>query len=231
MVLPALERRPGQPAARRQVPSVAEVRLDLLAQAGAQRQVLAGAPVVLHEQAGLPVRVFDQRVAVAPRIRRGDAGLVVGKARERVGAEIVGAQVAAERSALDERPEADGVSAARPVDVGCPLDLVGAAASVLLRAAGGERVEHADRRLFQRGKRIALPSSAAAGAISPNHELAPSGRSRQSAAGAPFRPPARTRDPRGARSRRRRGCADRCRSAGTSPSACATSSTRDRPGP
>src|SRR5690349_9861836 len=87
--LAALARRPRRAEARTEVVVVVEVRLRLVADAGAEREVLADADVVLEIPAGLKVVVADVRVAHPLRVAARRAREERVEALEGVGAEIV----------------------------------------------------------------------------------------------------------------------------------------------
>ena len=103
--LAVLEGGPGEARARREVQVIVEVRLELLADPRAQRQVRSGAPVVLDVEPGLPVGVINEGIADALRVARRVAGFVLLEARERKGAEVIGAVVALVPPTLDKAAE------------------------------------------------------------------------------------------------------------------------------
>jgi hypothetical protein len=146
----ALERGPGGAHARTEIAAVLQVRLDLVAHTGAQRQALADADVVLHVDAGLRVEVLDERIADALGIGRGRAGVEGVDARERVGAEPVRRVVRPVVAAGHEEARADGVQAAHVVHVGRHLEQPRMPSARHLRAAAGERAVH------DHGRHVAL---------------------------------------------------------------------------
>ena len=93
------------------------MRLDLLADAEADRQILPRADVVLHVHARLHVADFDERIADVPRERRRMSRGVGVEAREGERAAGVAKLVGAVPAALDEESRANGVAADRDVEV------------------------------------------------------------------------------------------------------------------
>ena len=149
--LAAFEWRPCEAGPRSRVPAIVEVCLQFFPQAAAQREILAHTPVVLDEQARLPHRVSNERIAGAPREGGRPASVEVRQARERERSQIVGPVVAAIRAPLEERARPDGVLAFRPVNVGRPLELRAPSSAGLLCASGGEGIEDIDGRQFKGG--------------------------------------------------------------------------------
>ncbi len=99
--LAVLERRPRDPESRPERVEVVQMRLRLVAEAGAERQPFADADVVLDVHARLQIPVIDVRIADAPRVAARQSGLVRREALERVRAEIIRRVVRPERSAVE----------------------------------------------------------------------------------------------------------------------------------
>ena len=93
--LAALGRRPGDAQARLERRQVVDPRLVAVADAGAERQPLPWAEVVLHVGAEARVEEIQARVADAARVQQRRAGLEGLEAAEEVGAQIVVVQIGA----------------------------------------------------------------------------------------------------------------------------------------
>ena len=142
----ALERRPREAGARRQVDVVVQVRLRLVAEAVAHEQVLLDAEVVLQVGAELERPVFDQRIADALRELQRLLGQIRVVRGERVGAVEVPRLVAAVRAAFDEHAGTERVLLAEgEVEVVGELDGLRLASAGDLRAAARERLLDVDR--------------------------------------------------------------------------------------
>src|SRR5262249_51236446 len=128
--LPAPERRPRHPAARAQV-DAADVRLEFGAHAGAQRQLLARAVVVLDVDAHI-------WIAHVPRVRGRRAGGVRGQVGERERPVRVAPLIRSVAPGLELKAGLEGVLADGDVEVVADLGVERAGAAVDLRAAGVE---------------------------------------------------------------------------------------------
>ena len=123
--------------------------LQLVAQAWAEREVLADADVVLHVDARLDVLVVDVRIAVAPGIAARRPRVEVLEALERIGAEVVRRVVGVVDAAVDLEAGADRVNSANVVEVRLEIDRLPARAAGQLLAAGVELVQYLDRGAFE----------------------------------------------------------------------------------
>src|SRR5205823_8803850 len=110
------ERRPGDPAAGREIDS-ADVRLNFLPEPGAHRQILARADVVLHVDAQLRLPNRDVGVAGVAGERRGPSGGVRVEARERERAGRVSELAASIRARVELHAGADRMAADRDVEI------------------------------------------------------------------------------------------------------------------
>ncbi len=204
------------------------MRLRLVAEADAHREAPRHAHVVLDVAAELHVGVVDERVAAALREGRRASGLVGVEARERERPAHVPRVVAAIAAGFEQEARARRMASLGVVDVGGELD-VGAAASALdLRAAGGEGVEHLQRRRVGERRRLArLVAQLEARLV----EEVPANRARLRQAEDILRGVARV----GARGEvvvaDAQVPAGACRCAGSWRAGCATWSARDRRGP
>ena len=131
-----------------------------MAQAEVEHQRAVDTIVVLDVPAELRHRIADRRIADALRERGWHAGGKCVEAGERERAVFVAPLVSAIAGAVDREPCGHLVCAAeRELQLVFDGELARPDAAVDLRAAGGEGVEHPDRRLIAHGLGIARPPS------------------------------------------------------------------------
>ena len=132
------------------------MRLDFVAYARAQRQVLARADVVLDVERGLEISVGEVRVADSPRIVARLIGLIRRETVEGVRAQIVGRRIGPKPAAVEDEAHAPRALAAHVVQIGSEVQATRVLAAGQLRAAGRERVVDAGGRCLRGRDRIAV---------------------------------------------------------------------------
>ena len=126
------------------------MRLQLVPDAEAERQLLGERVVVLHVPPRLILAVFNQRAPDALLVGRGQAELVLLEAAEGPRAVAIAQLVAAVPHALQEEAGADPVLLPDlEVDVVLDLEQAAPAIALLAGATGGEVIEHDDGRVVR----------------------------------------------------------------------------------
>ena len=146
---PVPERRPVEAQSGRDVGRVAQASLQVVAQAEVEHQRAMDAVVVLDMPAELRHRIADRRIPDALGERGWHAGGECVEAGKRERAVFVAPFIGAIAGAVDREPGGHLMGAAeRELQLVFDRQLARADAAVDLRAAGGEGVEHANRRLI-----------------------------------------------------------------------------------
>jgi hypothetical protein len=123
------------------------------------RTALADAEIVLQVEAGIDHRIRDRRIANPPREVARQARRVRRQAVEREGAEVVRVEVRVPRPAVDDDAPAERVVSADVIEIRRERHRCGVSLAGHLRAARRERVEHLNRRRFERRGLIAVRAS------------------------------------------------------------------------
>jgi hypothetical protein len=125
------------------------MRLELIAHARTEGEVLADADVVLDVDAALDVLVGDVRVADALGETARRAREIRLRTLERVGAEIVVRVIRPVVAAVEQQPRSHRVDPADVVEIRLQVERLAPAAAAQLLATDGELLDHPDGPAFE----------------------------------------------------------------------------------